>query len=99
MELLAGALPGAAVLGQCESKKAARNWGHTMIAIRPSGLVDGFEQRAASILQAVKASGPGIRLPGEASTRIAEERERAGMLQVPTKVWEAITATAQHGLP
>jgi LDH2 family malate/lactate/ureidoglycolate dehydrogenase len=31
VELLAGALPGAAVLGQCESKKAAKNWGHTII--------------------------------------------------------------------
>ena len=26
VELLAGVLPGAAVLGQCESKKAAKNW-------------------------------------------------------------------------
>lgn len=98
VELLAGALPGAAVLGQCESKKAAKNWGHTFIAIRPSGLVDGFEHKAASVLQAVKASGPGVRLPGEASTRIADERQRAGTLQVPVKVWQAITATAEHGL-
>ena len=37
VELLAGALSGGAVLGQCESKKAAKSWGHTFIAIQPAG--------------------------------------------------------------
>jgi LDH2 family malate/lactate/ureidoglycolate dehydrogenase len=98
IELLAGALPGAAVLGQCASKKAAKSWGHAMIAIRPGALVDGFEDRAASVLKAVKASGPGIRLPGESSARTTKARVEAGTLPIPAKIWEAITATAKDGL-
>ena len=61
VEMLAGVLSGGAVLGQCESKKAAKNWGHTLIAIDPAMLVDDFDAKAASVLQAVKASGPNIR--------------------------------------
>eukprot|EP00967_Tisochrysis_lutea_P147207 scaffold279328_cov26-Tisochrysis_lutea.AAC.2 len=99
VELLAGALPGAAVLGQCDSKKAAKSWGHLMIAIKPSGLVDDFESKAASILQTVKASGPSIRLPGESSAKIAAERQKQGTLPIPVGVWSVITETAKNGCP
>ena len=51
------------MLGQVESKKVAKNWGHTLIAIQPDLLVDDFESKAASVLAAVKASGPSIRIP------------------------------------
>lgn len=98
VELLAGALPGAAVLGQCESKKAAKSWGHTMIAIRADGLVDQFGDKASSVLKAVKESGPSIRLPGESSARIASERRAAGKMPIPVKIWQAIEETAEHGL-
>jgi len=100
VELLAGVLPGGAVLGQCESKKTAKSWGHTLIAIRTAGLVDDFEAKAASVVETVKASGQNqIRLPGESSTRIAAERAAAGTMPIPTKIWESIQHTAQHGLP
>ena len=83
IELLAGVLPGGAVLGQCDSKKAAGSWGHTLIAIQPGGLVDDFEGKAASVLAAVKASGPSIRIPGESSSKTAAERKAADELPIP----------------
>jgi len=98
IELLAGVLSGGAVLGR-ETKKTARNWGHTLIAIDPDGLVDDFEGKAASVLQAVAASGEGIRLPGASSARIAAEREAGGTLPIPRQVWESICKTAEEGLP
>ena len=99
VELLAGVLPGGAVLGQVESKKSAKSWGHTIIAIDPSGLVDDFETKAAAVIGAVKASGPGIRIPGENSAKIAMERAASGQMPIPTKIWESICATAKDGLP
>jgi len=99
VELLAGALSGGAVLGQCESKKAAKSWGHTLIAIQPDMLVDDFESKAASIIETVKASGPGIRIPGEKSSLTAEARRAAGEMPIPTGIWESICKTAEEGLP
>lgn len=98
VELLAGALSGGAVLGECESKKVAKSWGHTMIAINPNALVDDFPSKADSIIAAVKASGDNIRIPGERSARTAIERKEAGVLPIPEKIWEAIQYTAEHGL-
>ena len=69
VELLAGALSGSAVLGTVPSKKDAKSWGHTMIAIQPDALVDDFPSKAASIISAVKASGDNIRIPGERSAK------------------------------
>ena len=43
-----------------------------------TGLVDDFESKAESVLQAVKASGPNIRIPGENSAKVAAERASAG---------------------
>jgi len=94
VEILAGAMSGGAVLGQVESKKAAKSWGHTIIAIDPSALVDGFADKAAAVMGAVKASGPGIRLPGEASSRIAESRRAAGTMPIPDQIWASIQRTA-----
>ena len=99
VELLAGALSGGAVLGQVESKKTAKSWGHTFIAIQPAGLVDDFEGKAASILATVKASGAGIRIPGENSAKTAAARTAAGEMPIPAKIWESICLTAEHGLP
>jgi len=98
VELLAGVLSGGAVLGQ-ESKLAAKSWGHTIIAINPAGLVDDFESKAESVLQAVKASGPNIRIPGENSAKVAADRASAGTMPIPTKIWESICKTAEEGLP
>jgi LDH2 family malate/lactate/ureidoglycolate dehydrogenase len=99
VELLAGVLSGGAVLGQCESKKQAKSWGHTFIAIRPDGLVDDFETKAASVILAVKASGPNIRIPGERSAKTAEKRIAAGSMPIPEKIWESICNTAKNGPP
>lgn len=94
VELLAGALPGAAVLGQCSSKKEAKSWGHTVLAWSPGLLTDGFEAKASSICEAVKASGDGVRLPGENCAKIGAERTAAGVLPVAEKVWASISETA-----
>lgn len=96
--LLAGALSGAAVLGQVESKKAAQSWGHTFIAIQPNALVDDFEEKSASILRAVQASGEHVRIPGERSARTAQERLAAGVLPIPKTIWDSILRTAKQGL-
>ena len=50
-------------------------------------------------MRAVKGSGPGIRIPGENSAKIAAERTKAGKLPIPAKIWESICATAKDGLP
>jgi delta1-piperideine-2-carboxylate reductase len=99
VELLAGALSGAAVLGEVESKRAAKSWGHTMIAIRPEALTDDFPRKAASILATVKASGETVRIPGERSARTAAQRRAAGVMPIPEKIWDSIVYTAEHGLP
>ena len=98
VELIAGALSGAAVLGQVESKKVAKSWGHTFIAIQPDNLVDNFPSKAESILETVKASGVDIRIPGERSAKLALERKAAGEMPIPEKIWESICATAKNGL-
>mmetsp|Transcript_137171 Transcript_137171/g.273690 ORF Transcript_137171/g.273690 Transcript_137171/m.273690 type:complete len:337 (+) Transcript_137171:90-1100(+) len=99
VELLAGALSGGAVLGQVESKKTAKSWGHTVIAIKPGMLTDGFEEKAASICGTVKASGDNVRLPGESSSSIQKQRISEGELPVPKKIWDMIQKTAAEGLP
>lgn len=86
------------MLGECESKKAAKNWGHTLIAIQPDALVDDFDRKAASIITAVKASGAGIRIPGENSALTAIERKAAGELPIPSEIWDSICKTAEGGL-
>ena len=103
VELLAGALSGSAVLGQCESKKVAKNWGHTFIAIRPDCLVDDFEEKVGSILETVKASGGDddgtrIRIPGENSLKNSLERREKGVMPIPEQIWESILNTAENGL-
>lgn len=105
VELLAGALSGSAVLGQVPSKKEAKSWGHIFIAIQPKLLVDDYDAKVSSILETVKASAAGsgdgasIRIPGQRSMETAQERRAKGMVPVPTKIWESIVRTSQHGLP
>ena len=99
IELLAGALSGGATLGQVESKKTAKSWGHTIIAIQPGGLVDGFAAKVESVCSTVKAAGPGVvRLPGESSEKIRKENAAKGSLPIPTKIWAMIQQTAEKGI-
>jgi LDH2 family malate/lactate/ureidoglycolate dehydrogenase len=98
IELLAGALSGSAVLGLVESKKSAKSWGHLFIAIDPNALTDDFESKTASVIAAVKASGDNIRIPGERSANMSEERKAVGIMPVPQKIWESIVLTAEHGI-
>lgn len=99
VEILAGVLSGGAVLGQCESKKLAKNWGHTFIAIDPESLVDDFPSKASSVIKAVKASGEGIRIPGERSAATAAMRLQEGQIPIPESVWKSIVRTSKEGLP
>jgi LDH2 family malate/lactate/ureidoglycolate dehydrogenase len=71
-------------------QKKAKSWGHTFIAIRPDGLVDDFETKAAFVILAVKASGPAIRIPGSVLPK---------QLPIPEKIWESICNTAKNGPP
>lgn len=98
VELLAGALSGSAVLGQCESKKLAKNWGHLFIAIQPNLLVEDFDTKVSSVLETVKSSGDNVRIPGENSSRMTKMRREADCLPIPEKIWETILYTAEHGL-
>ncbi|KAJ8602524.1 hypothetical protein CTAYLR_001303 [Chrysophaeum taylorii] len=94
VELLCAALSGGAVLGQVESKKTAKSWGHHVIAIDPDAMVDGFAARAASIIQTVAASHPeGVRLPGDSSMAIAKINIEKGTIPVPKKVWDVLIET------
>jgi len=95
VELLCAALAGGAVLGAGEPKKVAKNWGHHVIAIDPAAHVDGFAARAASIIKTVATSHPdGVRLPGDASAKIAAENTAKGTITIPDKVWASLTETA-----
>jgi LDH2 family malate/lactate/ureidoglycolate dehydrogenase len=98
VEMLAGALSGGAVLGQVESKKEARSWGHTFVAIRPEDLVDSFDEKAASIIATVKQSGVNVRIPGERSAVMAQEQRETGTMPIPEKIWESIVHTSKYGL-
>merc|ERR1712054_369711 len=98
VELMGGVLSGGAVLGQCTSKAAAKSWGHTVIAIDPTAMVDDFENKVASALAAIKASGRSVILPGERSAATAAARRAANRLPVPKRIWDSIKATAAHGI-
>merc|ERR1712216_236177 len=98
VELLSGALSGAATLGQVEAKEAAKSWGHTMVAIHPGAFVEGFEEKVLSVCNAVKASGSSVRVPGELESKLATERIAAGKLPIPVNIWESIQKTA-NGVP
>ena len=95
IELLCAALSGGAVLGQVDAKKTAKSWGHNVIAIDPTAMIDGFPARAASIIQTVASSHPdGVRLPGDSSNAIADKNSKAGTIPVPKNVWDVIIKTA-----
>ena len=92
-ELLGSVLPGGAVLGAGVSKGEAKNWGHTVIAINPSLLVDDFAAKVSTVLGAVKASarpGAAIRLPAERSNALAAEAERTQKLVLPKSLWQSL---------
>ena len=98
VELLAGALSGSAVLGEVESKKMAKSWGHTFIAIRPDAFTDHFPRKASSVIATVKASGITVRIPGERSSQTAVHRREIGIMPIPERIWQSIVQTAAHGM-
>ena len=98
VELLAGALSGSAVLGEVESKKMAKSWGHTFIEIQPNAFTDHFPRKAASVIAAVKASGMDVRIPGERSSLTAIHRREVGIMPIPERIWQSIVHTATHGI-
>lgn len=99
IELLCAGLAGGAVLGMGDtSKKLAKNWGHHVICIDPDAMVDGFAERAASIIRTVAEShADGVRLPGDGSNAIAAQNVASGTLPVSKSVWEKIQETAAAG--
>jgi L-2-hydroxycarboxylate dehydrogenase (NAD+) len=103
VELLGGVLANGAVVGQCESKMTAKSWGHLMIAINPSALVDDFEGKSAAVIAAVRASKgagfPDIILPGQIEDGIRKKTAASGNLEVGKAVWDVILKTAEEGLP
>lgn len=96
VELLAGALSGSAVLGHVPSKKIAKSWGHTFIAIRHELLVDDYPNKVSSIIQTVKNSGSAVRIPGERSIQTTIQRQKDGIIPIPEKIWESILKTASQ---
>ena len=61
-------------------------------------LVDDFESKAATVCDAVRASGAAIRIPGEKSAAIAAQRLADDALPIPAAIWESIQQTAENGL-
>lgn len=76
VELLAGALPGAAMI----DKNDANNWGSLIIAIDPSilGPIEGFQERAAEMCNRVKNAK---KLPGQEHNEIYLPGERGDLLE------------------
>jgi LDH2 family malate/lactate/ureidoglycolate dehydrogenase len=83
-------MSGGAVLGMVESKAKAKNWGHTVIAINPALLTDAFPSKVESVLATVRASGEGIRLPGDKSGAIAATNTETGTLPLTNSLWESL---------
>lgn len=87
VEILAGALPGAAY-GQIEGE-----WGASFIAIDPETLIgrDEFRKRCSDLTRKIKSSRRqtgvnGIRLPGDRSAQCYQESVRTGMVDVEESV-------------
>lgn len=76
VELLAGALPGAAMT----DKNNANNWGSLIIAIDPSilGPIEGFQERAAEMCNRVKNAK---KLPGQEDHEMYLPGERGDLLE------------------
>lgn len=97
MELLAGALTGAAMT----DKKKERDWGSLVLCISPNIFGDelGFQQRAEEMCNRVKAAKllPGMKelyLPGERGDAVAQANLEKGTLSMSTTVLEDLLRIA-----
>eukprot|EP01065_Artemidia_motanka_P035907 TRINITY_DN4380_c0_g1_i3.p1 TRINITY_DN4380_c0_g1~~TRINITY_DN4380_c0_g1_i3.p1 ORF type:complete len:854 (+),score=286.12 TRINITY_DN4380_c0_g1_i3:59-2563(+) len=102
VELLAGALTGAAV----EGKKAARSWGNLVICLNPSllGGAEALAGRVETVLRRMKGARrlPGvseITLPGERGDRLAAERLKRGTISIERNLWGSLQRMAGPAKP
>jgi L-2-hydroxycarboxylate dehydrogenase (NAD+) len=104
VELLGGVLPGGATAGGAVSKKEAKNWANTVIAIDPALLMDlgEFKQKVKQVCAHVKSTGERVLLPGEIEKRHYARNMSKGTLDVSTallgKIQELAAATPQARL-
>eukprot|EP00658_Telonema_sp_P-2_P049044 TRINITY_DN37298_c0_g1_i2.p3 TRINITY_DN37298_c0_g1~~TRINITY_DN37298_c0_g1_i2.p3 ORF type:complete len:134 (+),score=31.16 TRINITY_DN37298_c0_g1_i2:188-589(+) len=96
VELLGGILANSGVVHDTTNPKGT-NWGHTVIVIDPQLLVPDFDERATRACSAIRASGPGVRLPGEHSQHVARAAREAGVLELPSDVWASVQQLATGG--
>lgn len=63
--------------------------------IDPEALVGSdYPAKANSVIEAVKRSGDGVRIPGERSAQTALQRKETGTLPIPSRIWGSIVKTA-----
>mmetsp|Transcript_25253 Transcript_25253/g.30576 ORF Transcript_25253/g.30576 Transcript_25253/m.30576 type:complete len:311 (-) Transcript_25253:220-1152(-) len=101
VEVLGGALVGAAV----EGKHQAKNWGNMMLAIDPQllGPSEDFEERLHIVLNRVKGAKKAegvegeILLPSERGDRLAAQREAANEIEVERNLLAALETRAAEG--
>jgi L-2-hydroxycarboxylate dehydrogenase (NAD+) len=86
VELLGGVLPGGATAGGSVTKKVAKNWANTVIAIDPSLLMDlsTFKSKVRQVCAHVKSTGDRVLLPGEIEKRHFARNTASGKLNVST---------------
>ena len=86
------------------SKKEAKNWANTVIAIDPALLMDlgEFKQKVKQVCAHVKSTGERVLLPGEIEKRHYARNMSKGTLDVSTallgKIQELAAATPQARL-
>mmetsp|Transcript_12323 Transcript_12323/g.18678 ORF Transcript_12323/g.18678 Transcript_12323/m.18678 type:complete len:334 (-) Transcript_12323:175-1176(-) len=95
IELLAGAMSGAAM----ENKTESKNWGSLVIALDPNefGTLEDFQERAAVMCDRVKNSRklPGVEniyLPGERGDEVEAKNLETGTVEIPVSVYEQLCA-------
>ena len=86
VELLGGVLPGGTQPGGPVSKKLAKNWANTVIAIDPALIMDvePFKARVRAVCAHVKSTGGSVLLPGEPEKNSYARNMASGTLDVST---------------
>lgn len=93
VELIGATLANAGVAGD-KARPKGSNWGHTVVAFKPTLLIPDFPERASTVLRNVKNSAASVRLPGEASAANARSNEKKGSITLPAGLWKGITDLA-----
>ena len=103
IELLTQALSHGAIAAAGEAhvgsgrKWREKNWANTIIAFNPSLLwadVDAYKARVAEICDIVRASGPGVMLPGDIEKKKRDANMKEGSLVISTGLYDNIKKLA-----